>query len=61
MVDAAIAIEAFDAESVPEPLMAHEDWYQSNRSADQNYPERLWSSEWYQNGLALISRTVSEG
>jgi alpha-tubulin suppressor-like RCC1 family protein len=49
MVDSAIAIEAFDGESVPEPLMAHEDWYQSNRSVDQNYPERLWSSEWYQN------------
>jgi pimeloyl-ACP methyl ester carboxylesterase len=49
MIDAAVAIEAFDGGAAQEPLMAHEDWYQTERSAEQNYPERVWASEWYLN------------
>jgi alpha-tubulin suppressor-like RCC1 family protein len=49
MVDAAVAIEAYDGGASKEPLMVHEDWYEPNRAPDQNYTERLWASEWYQN------------
>jgi len=49
MVDAAVAIEAYDGGAAQDPLMAPEDWYQAIRSADQNYAERLWASEWYLN------------
>lgn len=54
MIDAAVAIEAFDGGADKEPLMAHEDWYQAGRPDTDNYEERLWTSEWYQNS-ALAS------
>ena len=57
MVDAAVAIEAFDGNATQEPLMAHEDWYQESRAADQNYTERLWASEWYQNSTFFAGDT----
>jgi hypothetical protein len=40
MVDAAVAMEAFDAGLANEPFMTHPDW--------SDYPERLCSSEWHQ-------------
>ena len=51
MVDAAVAIEAFDGGATKDPLMTHEYW--TDRTNDQNYPERLWASEWYQNTAFL--------
>jgi hypothetical protein len=39
MVDAAIAMEAFDAGLSNAPAMTHPDW--------NSYPERLYASEWY--------------
>jgi probable HAF family extracellular repeat protein len=54
MVDAAIAIEAFDGGAAKEPLMAHEEWYQASRASTENYAERLWASEWYTNPTFII-------
>ena len=39
MVNGAVAMEAFDGGLDRQPFMTHPDW--------QNYPERLYASEWY--------------
>ena len=39
MLNAAVAMEAFDAELVRQPYMTHPDWV--------DYPERLYASEWH--------------
>jgi hypothetical protein len=48
MIDAAVAIEAYDGGAAQEPLMVHEQWSQAGRPADQNYPEQVWATEWHQ-------------
>ena len=39
MLDAAVAMEAFDAGLTNQPFMTHPDW--------RDYPERLYASEWF--------------
>jgi pimeloyl-ACP methyl ester carboxylesterase len=48
MINAAVALEAYDENAPPRPEMVHQDWFQANRPAAANYPERLWATEWHQ-------------
>jgi hypothetical protein len=48
MIDAAVASEAYDENTPKSPFMVHQDWFQAERPASENYPERLWASEWHQ-------------